>query len=113
MAPHVYITMVLLAGVVALTLISSIGLWAMNDPYQRLQFNAPVVTLGAALLVIAVWLDDPVWQARIKIILIALVMALTNSVLAQATARAVRIRDKNGLQPVGAPPGPAGGEKRR
>lgn len=99
MVHHFYITAPLLALAAALTLISSIGLLCMRDAFQRLHYNAPVVTLASLCIVIAVWVEDPDWQARIKVICIFLILAVMNSVLNHATARAIRIREKGHWPP--------------
>jgi len=90
---HPLITGTLLALAVAVTILCAIGVCVTRDPYQRLHFSAPVVSFGIAFIGIAVWIEDHDPQARIKIILIALVLMFMNSILTYATARAVRIRD--------------------
>ena len=100
MTQHPVITGSLLGVAVALAIICSIGLLVMRDPYQRLHFSAPVVTLSMLLIVIAVFIEEPDAQARIKVVLIVLFMTVTNSILSHTTARAIRIRQIGGLAPL-------------
>lgn len=90
---HPLITGTLLALAVAIAIVFSIGLCVMRDPYQRLHFAAPVVCFSVLFIGIAVWIEDHDAQARIKIILIGLILLFMNSILSYATARAVRIRE--------------------
>ena len=67
----------------------------MSDAFQRLQFISPVVTISSFLLTAAIWIEEPDWQARLKILFIFLTLILMNSVLTTATAKAIRIRKLN------------------
>jgi multisubunit Na+/H+ antiporter MnhG subunit len=91
---------VLLTGAVALTLICAIGVAVMRDACQRMQFCTPVASISAVLITIAVWLGDPSWQARLKMLCIATVLFWTNAILSHATARAIRLRQMNQLEPM-------------
>lgn len=91
MTAHPIITGILLAGAVALAFLCSLGVLVMRDALQRLHFSAAVVSISAGLIAIAVWIEDADAQARIKVVLIAGVLFLMNTVLTQATARAVHI----------------------
>ncbi len=118
---------VLLLGASVLTLICAIGMALMRDPLQRLHFIAPPTALGAPLITLAVFLDEPQLQAGFKTAAVTFLLILINGVVTHATARAVRahargqwevtpdeqvptIRDeakpKHGAH---APPQPAGG----
>jgi multicomponent Na+:H+ antiporter subunit G len=96
---HATIAAVLVGIAVALALACSIGVAIMNNPLQRLHFSAPVTSFSVALIACAVWIDDPNWQARLKVVLIALIMFLMNAILSHATARAIRIRDDKHFEP--------------
>jgi monovalent cation/proton antiporter MnhG/PhaG subunit len=96
---HFWIMAVLLAMAVALTILCSIGVLIMRDPYQRLQFCTPLTTIGVALITIAVWIGDPSWQARLKMLCIALTLFWMNAILSHATARAIRIRRMGHFNP--------------
>jgi monovalent cation/proton antiporter MnhG/PhaG subunit len=92
MTHHPLITGSLLGIAVALAIVCSIGLLAMRDPYQRIHFTSPIVTLTMLLIGVAVFIEEPDSQARIKVVFIYLLMLVMNSVLSHATARAIRIR---------------------
>jgi monovalent cation/proton antiporter MnhG/PhaG subunit len=89
---HPLITGTLLGVAVVLCILSPLALVVMRDSYQRLQFSVPVTSLAAWLVVVAVWVENAPWQARIKAILVALILMIMNSILTHATARAIRIR---------------------
>ena len=99
MTHHPIIAGSLLGVAVALAIICSIGLVVMDDAYQRLHFSAPVVTISMLLIVVAVFIDEADSQARLKVILIFLLMLVMNSLLSHATARAIRIRQIGRLAP--------------
>jgi multisubunit Na+/H+ antiporter MnhG subunit len=89
-----------LVGVaVALAVVCSTGVAIMEDALQRLHFSAAVTSFSTGLIVAAVWLDDPNWQARLKALLIAIVLFVMNSVLSHSTARAIRVRESKQLHP--------------
>jgi monovalent cation/proton antiporter MnhG/PhaG subunit len=90
---HPILIGVLLGLAVALCVLCAVGLCVARDPYQRLQFCAPVASVAMPIFALAVWIDDPNWQSRIKATLIAIALLLMNSVISHATARAVRIRE--------------------
>jgi monovalent cation/proton antiporter MnhG/PhaG subunit len=96
---HSTVAAVLVGISVALSLVCSVGLVVMKSPLERLHFSAPVTSFGVGLIACAVWIDDPNWQARLKIVLIAVVMFLMNGILSHATARAIRIREDQHFEP--------------
>jgi monovalent cation/proton antiporter MnhG/PhaG subunit len=96
---HATIAAVLVGIAVALALACSIGVGIMKTPLERLHFSAPVTSFGVALIAVAVWIDDPDWQARLKVLLIAVIMFLMNAILSHATARAIRIREDQHFEP--------------
>lgn len=89
---HPVITTILLAAAALLCLLCAVGLFAMRDAFQRLHFSSPIASLAIFFFVVAIWLEDPDWQSRIKSALIALFLFFMNSVLSHATARAIHIR---------------------
>jgi multisubunit Na+/H+ antiporter MnhG subunit len=89
---HPILTTAMLAIAVALANVCAIGVLVMHDALQRLQYATPVVCISAWCIVIAVWLEDPDPQARIKVILIGVILFVMNAILSHATARAIRIR---------------------
>lgn len=87
------ITVAIMLGVaVLLALASSFGVLVMRDALQRLHFSTAVASLTAGLIVIAVWLDDPATEARIKATVVGLLLFVMNAVLTHATARAIYVR---------------------
>jgi monovalent cation/proton antiporter MnhG/PhaG subunit len=96
---HPIVTSVLLGLAVLLSFICCIGVAVMRDAFQRLHFSAVVVTFPALLIVIAVWVDETDPQARIKVILVGVLLFLMNAVLTNATAKAVRIRQAGHWEP--------------
>ncbi len=92
MAHHPIITGSLLGLAAAVCVLCAIGLAVVRDAYQRLHFSSPIASIGIALIVAAVWVEDPQWQSRIKAVLIAIILFLTNATLSHATARAIRMR---------------------
>lgn len=93
MVHHPIITGCLLGLAAAICVLCAIGLAVMRDAYQRLHFSSPIASIGIALVAAAVWVEDPHWQSRIKALLIAIILFLTNATLSHATARAIRLRD--------------------
>ena len=93
MIQHFAITATLLTIAVLLAWACSIGLLVMRDPYQRLNFSSPL-TISVLCILATVWVEESAWQAKIKMTIIAVVVALMNSVLVHTTARAIRIREQ-------------------
>jgi monovalent cation/proton antiporter MnhG/PhaG subunit len=84
----------LLFAAVLLVLLCSIGIAVMGDPYQRLQFPAPISGVAVPLIVAAVFIQTNDFQARAKAVLVMIILFFTNAVLTHATARAERLRTK-------------------
>jgi monovalent cation/proton antiporter MnhG/PhaG subunit len=93
MSVHPWCVAVLLGLAVLITLLSSVGVLVMKDPYQRLHYIAPPTTLGSILITAAVFLDEEQKQAGLKMLLITVVLIAMNGVITHATARAARIRE--------------------
>ncbi len=94
---HALIASILVWIAVALAVVCAIGLAIMTTVFERLHFSAVLASFCAALIVIAVWLDDPDWQSRLKALCIAILLFVMNGVLTHATARAIRIRQAKRL----------------
>jgi multisubunit Na+/H+ antiporter MnhG subunit len=90
-----WIASVAALGAAILALLSAIGMWAMRDPYQRLQYLALPATASAALLALALWLGLSGNQAGAKGTLAALALAGVNGVLTHATARVFKHREES------------------
>ena len=92
MTEHPIATGILLGTAVGLAALCSFGMAIMRDAFQRLHFAASVVSISSPLIVIAVFLEESEAQARLKVVLIALLLFCLNAVLTHATARASRVR---------------------
>src|SRR3954452_24170158 len=84
---------ILLYSAVATTLFSTAGVLVMKDVTQKLHSLAPPATLGIALITIAIIMKEGASQITAKAIFCALIVIVTNPVLAHAIARAARIRE--------------------
>lgn len=89
---HLIITGCLLGIAILLCFLCALGLAVMREPYQRMQFTTPIVSVSIWLIVAAIWIEDGQWQSRIKAVLVALILFLMNAILSHATARAIRLR---------------------
>lgn len=96
---HWLIASVLVVIAVAIALVCSIGLAIVTKPLERLHFSSTVTSFSAVLITVAVWLDDPSWQSRLKVLLTAVVLFVMNSILSHSTARAIRIRQDRHFEP--------------
>ena len=86
---------VLVALAVLVAVMSCIGVFLAGDAYNGLHFTAPASVVSPVLLAIAVVIEEGISsQAGIKSIIVALLLAVLNTVLVHATARAGRIRKK-------------------
>ncbi len=92
--------MVLLSGVVILCWLGVIGMWKMKEPVQALHYLSLPATAGAVLLTIAVLISEGPGQAFWKVLLIAVILLATNSVVTHATARAFRARELGHWEPL-------------
>ena len=72
--------------------LSSLALLVMKDLYERLHYLSPPATVSIICFTAAVIADKHLSQARIKALLIMVVLLAMNAVLTHATARAARIR---------------------
>ncbi|MFL5344547.1 MAG: cation:proton antiporter [Hyalangium sp.] len=93
MSVHQWSVALLLGLAVLITLLSSVGVLVMKDPYQRLHYIGPPTTVGAILINLAVFLDEPQKVAGLKMLLTTVVLITMNGVITHATARAARIRE--------------------
>ncbi len=96
---HPIVTGILLGLAVGLSIVCSFGMAIMRNAFQRLHFAACVVSVSSPLIAVAVFLEETEVQARLKVVLIALLLFCLNAVLTHATAKATRIR-KAGHWPV-------------
>ena len=89
---HPVAASILVGIAVAIAIACSIGIATMETALERLHFSASVTSFSAGLIAVAVWIDDPNWQARLKVLLVVIVLFVMNSILSHSTARAIRIR---------------------
>lgn len=93
------LTIILLAiGVVAIGL-SAIGILMVRDFYERLHYMGPAGSVGVVAIACALLIQDSFSSAGIKVILIALFLVVSNSILAHATARAGRLHQLGDWKP--------------
>ncbi len=92
MTHYPIVTGILLGLAVGLAVICSFGMAIMRDAFQRMHFAASVVSFSSVLITVAVFLEESQAQARLKVVLIALLLFCLNAVLTHATARAARLR---------------------
>ncbi|HEX3892519.1 MAG TPA: monovalent cation/H(+) antiporter subunit G [Terracidiphilus sp.] len=95
---------VLLSAVVLLCCLGALGMWRMKEPTQALHYLSLPATGGAILLTLAVFLSQGSSQASWKVLLIALILLASNSVVTHATARAFRARELGHWEPIDGDP---------
>ena len=103
MIPHVT-QIVLLAGVVLLCWLGVLGMWRMKEPMQALHYLSLPATAGAILLTIAVFVSQGIVEGFWKVVLIAVILLSTNSVVTHATARAFCSRELGHWEPLDGDP---------
>ena len=96
---HPLIASVLVGVGIALAIICAFGLGIMSDALEQLHFSSTLTSFTAGLIVLAVWIDDPTWQSRLKVLLVAIILFVMNSILSHSTARAIRIRKDKHFEP--------------
>lgn len=84
---------------VGIAFLFAIGLAIVMNALERLHFSSTLAALSSALIVVAVWVDDPTWQSRLKATLTAIILFVMNSILSHSTARAIRIREEKHFEP--------------
>jgi multicomponent Na+:H+ antiporter subunit G len=87
---------VLLVSAVALQVACVAGVVLAPGTLARLHFTAPASALAPSLVAAAVIVSGTAAGVAVKAILIAVVLGLTNPVLAHATARAASMRKERG-----------------
>lgn len=83
---------VLLGLGVLIELLCAVGVLVMRNPFARLHYLAPATTLGPLAIAAAVLVAESEAQAKIKSVLVALVILATGPILTHATARAAWTR---------------------
>lgn len=95
---------VLLAGVVLLCWLGVLGIWRMKEPMQALHYLSLPATAGVILLTVAVFVSQGIVQGFWKVVMIAVILLATNSVVTHATARAFRARQLGHWEPIDGDP---------
>lgn len=95
---------VLLVGVVLLCWLGVLGMWRMKEPMQALHYLSLPATAAAILLTVAVFVSQGIVQGSWKVVLIAVILLGTNSVVTHATARAFRSRELGHWEPLDGDP---------
>lgn len=83
---------VLLGLGVLIELLCAVGVLVMRNPFARLHYLAPATTLGPLAIAAAVLISESEAQAKMKSVLVALVILATAPILTHATARAAWTR---------------------
>lgn len=86
-ARHVCALVLLVAGTGVL-LLSAVGLVTLSRPYQRLHALTPATTVGAPLVALALAVETGPGRAAVKLLLIAVIVAVGGAVTAMAIGRA-------------------------
>jgi monovalent cation/proton antiporter MnhG/PhaG subunit len=76
-----------------------VGVVVMRDAYDKLHYTGPAAILGPLAFAVAIVIREGLSQAGVKALLVAVLLALTNPVLAHATGRALYIRQRDHLEP--------------
>lgn len=92
------IVAVLLGLGVFVELSCAVGVMTMRGPFDRLHYLAPATTLGPLALAAAILVAECDAQAKIKGVLVAVVLLTTGPILTHATARAAWTRLKCGVE---------------
>ncbi|MFF7983188.1 cation:proton antiporter [Streptomyces sp. NPDC007901] len=80
--------LVLLAAGTGVLLLSAVGLVALPGPFQRLHALTPASTVGVPLVALAMAVETGPGRAALKLLVIAVVVALGGAVTAMAIGRA-------------------------
>jgi multicomponent Na+:H+ antiporter subunit G len=95
---HLFIDVLLVAGAGA-ALLSSLGVLIVSDFYDRLHYMGPAGSVGAVAIAMSVLLRTPSSPSGIKVFMVGVLLAVTNSVLTHATARAGRVHQLGDWKP--------------
>lgn len=84
---------VVLTCAVAIIWVATLAFFRLSTPLQRIHVVTFVNVLGGALIVVAAFLSDGLSSRSLKCLFICLAAVAFGSLLAQATARALHLRD--------------------
>ena len=99
MTAHGIVADVLLGLAAAVVLVSSAGILAMRDAYQRLHYVAPIAVVAPVIVALAVLVQSGWTENSGETWLALLFMVIGGPFLAHATIRAARIREKGDWRP--------------
>ena len=85
---------ILLGLGVFIELLCAVGMLVMRNPFDRLHYLAPATSIGPLLIAAAVLVAESDAQAKIKSVLVAVVLLATGPILTHATARAAWTRSQ-------------------
>lgn len=86
------VSAVLLGMGVLIELLCAAGVLVMRNPFDRLHYLAPATTLGPLAISAAVLIAESEAQAKIKSVLVTVILLACGPVLTHATARAAWTR---------------------
>jgi monovalent cation/proton antiporter MnhG/PhaG subunit len=101
----------LLFVAVVFALLGALGVWLMDDAYEKLHYLTLPCSISVWFVSAAVFIGEKQKQAGLKVLLVGLTLFFMNAVVTQATARAVWVR-KDGQWPPRKPPPDAPPEAR-
>lgn len=86
------IVAVLLGLGVLVEFLCAVGVLVLRNPFARLHYLTPATSIGPLAIAAAVLVAESDTQARIKSVLVAVVLLVTGPILTHATARAAWTR---------------------
>jgi multisubunit Na+/H+ antiporter MnhG subunit len=94
------VTVDILVGLgVAIQLAACVGFAAMRNAIDRLHYAGAATVAGPVLIAAAICVEEGVFTTNgLNAILVALMLALLSATLATATARAIRMRERQTLE---------------
>jgi multisubunit Na+/H+ antiporter MnhG subunit len=97
-AHHVVALVLLVIGCAGL-LLSTAALFTMPDAFGMLHALTPASTVGGPAIALAVAVDEGIGRATVKLLFIAVTMAVGGAVAAMATGRVLKEEDHSGSAP--------------
>jgi len=83
---------------VAVELACCLGVFLMEDAYDKLHYLGPAAIVGPVLIAAGIITVEGLGQAGIKSLLTAALLAVASPVLSHATARALYIRRRDHIE---------------
>jgi multicomponent Na+:H+ antiporter subunit G len=97
-AADIAVTALLTFGV-AVELLCCIGVFVMDDAYDKLHYLGPAAIVGPVAIAVAIVVRESFSQAGIKALLTAGLLVVASPVMSHATARALYIRQRDHIEP--------------